>query len=64
MSETSTLPTRIVAILGNKGGTGKTTLAHLLGVGFTSRTFHGQRLNAAVLMTDPSREPVAQPGRR
>ena len=58
------LPSQIIAVLGSKGGTGKTTLAHLLGVGFTGVSYQGEPLNVAVLLTDPSREPVAQPGRR
>jgi chromosome partitioning protein len=57
-------PSRIIAVLGSKGGTGKTTIAHLLGVGFAAVQYQGEPVNAAVLLTDPGREPVAQQGRR
>lgn len=57
-------PSRVIAVLGSKGGTGKTTIAHLLGVGFAAVQYRGEPVKAAVLLTDPRREPVAQQGRR
>lgn len=50
---------QIVCIIGNKGGTGKTTLSHLLcqGLGLL-----GQR--SACVLTDTSREPLSPEGRR
>lgn len=50
---------RIVSLLGNKGGTGKTTLAHMLGQGLG---LLGVR--AVVALTDPTREPLSREGRR
>lgn len=49
----------IVCIIGNKGGTGKTTLSHMVcqGMGLL-----GQR--SACILTDTSREPLAPEGRR
>ena len=50
---------QIVSIIGNKGGTGKTTLSHMLcqGLGLL-----GQR--SACVLTDTSREPLSPDGRR
>jgi chromosome partitioning protein len=50
---------RIICIIGNKGGTGKTTLSHMLcqGLGLL-----GQR--SACVLTDTSREPLSPDGRR
>ena len=49
----------IICIIGNKGGTGKTTLSHMLcqGLGLL-----GQR--SACVLTDTSREPLQPEGRR
>lgn len=49
----------IVCIIGNKGGTGKTTLSHMLcqGLGLL-----GQR--SACILTDTAREPLQPAGRR
>ena len=49
----------IICVIGNKGGTGKTTLSHMLcqGLGLL-----GQR--AACVLTDTSREPLVPTGRR
>ncbi|ATE61015.1 P-loop NTPase family protein [Thauera sinica] len=49
----------IICVIGNKGGTGKTTLSHMLcqGLGLL-----GQR--AACVLTDTSREPLQPAGRR
>ncbi len=49
----------IICVIGNKGGTGKTTLSHMLcqGLGLL-----GQR--AACVLTDTSREPLGPTGRR
>ena len=49
----------IVCVIGNKGGTGKTTLSHMLcqGMGLL-----GQR--AVCVLTDTHREPLAPAGRR
>jgi hypothetical protein len=51
--------TRIICVIGNKGGTGKTTLSHMLcqGLGLL-----GHR--AACVLTDASREPLSPNGRR
>jgi hypothetical protein len=51
--------TEIVCVIGNKGGTGKTTLSHMLcqGLGLL-----GHR--AACVLTDASREPLSPNGRR
>ena len=49
----------IICIIGNKGGTGKTTLSHLLCHGLT---LLGR--SAACVMTDEDREPVLPEGRR
>lgn len=49
----------IICIIGNKGGTGKTTLSHLLS--------HGLNLlgrKAACVLTDEDREPLSPSGRR
>ncbi|WP_235943293.1 nucleotide-binding protein [Zoogloea dura] len=50
---------RIICIIGNKGGTGKTTLSHMLcqGLGLL-----GHR--SACVLTDTSREPLTPDGRR
>ncbi|MDR2261142.1 MAG: hypothetical protein LBE06_09525 [Azoarcus sp.] len=50
---------KIICVIGNKGGTGKTTLAHMLcqGLGLL-----GYR--AACVLTDMSREPLSPNGRR
>ncbi len=50
---------RIICIIGNKGGTGKTPLSHMLcqGLGLL-----GQR--SACILTDTSREPLSPDGRR
>lgn len=49
----------IVCIIGNKGGTGKTTLSHMLaqGLGLLSR-------RAVCVLTDAEREPLDPAGRR
>ncbi|MCX7945612.1 MAG: hypothetical protein N2557_01370 [Hydrogenophilus sp.] len=49
----------LIAIIGNKGGTGKTTLSHLLchGLGLL-----GQK--SACIITDTAREPLTPEGRR
>lgn len=49
----------IVCIIGNKGGTGKTTLSHMLahGLGLLGR-------RAVCVLTDTGREPLAPEGRR
>lgn len=49
----------IICIIGNKGGTGKTTLSHMLaqGLGLLGR-------KSACVLTDTSREPLAHEGRR
>jgi len=49
----------IICVIGNKGGTGKTTLSHMLcqGLGLL-----GQR--SACVLTDTSREPLSPDGRR
>ncbi|GAA5173456.1 hypothetical protein GCM10025771_00800 [Niveibacterium umoris] len=49
----------IISIIGNKGGTGKTTLSHTLSHGFT---LLGRR--TACVMTDEDREPLSPAGRR
>ena len=50
---------KIICVLGNKGGTGKTTLSHMLcqGLGLLGR-------RAACVLTDMSREPLSPAGRR
>lgn len=50
---------QIICIIGNKGGTGKTTLSHMLaqGLGLLGR-------KSACVLTDASREPLAPEGRR
>ncbi|MDD3352232.1 hypothetical protein [Zoogloea sp.] len=50
---------RIICIIGNKGGTGKTTLSHMLCQGFG---LLGQR--SACVLTDTQREPLSPDGRR
>lgn len=50
---------QIISVLGNKGGTGKTTISHLLGQGFG---LLGVR--AVVAVTDPTRDPLGRAGRR
>ncbi len=50
---------QIICIIGNKGGTGKTTLSHMLCQGFG---LLGQR--SACVLTDTSREPLSPDGRR
>lgn len=49
----------IICVIGNKGGTGKTTLSHMLsqGLGLLGR-------RAACVLTDTSREPLSPQGRR
>ena len=49
----------IICIIGNKGGTGKTSLSHMLcqGLGLL-----GQR--SACVLTDTAREPLTPEGRR
>ena len=49
----------IICVIGNKGGTGKTTLSHMLSQGLG---LLGHR--AACVLTDTSREPLAPEGRR
>src|SRR5574343_255866 len=58
LREVSTM-SPIICIIGNKGGTGKTTLSHLLCQGFG---LLGQR--SACVLTDTSREPLSPEGRR
>src|SRR5574337_1185602 len=50
---------QIICIIGNKGGTGKTTLSHMLaqGLGLLGR-------KSACVLTDSTREPLAPDGRR
>lgn len=50
---------QIIGVLGNKGGTGKTTISHMLGHGFG---LLGVR--AAVAVTDATREPLSRADRR
>ena len=50
---------RIICVIGNKGGTGKTTLSHMLCQGFG---LLGQR--SACVLTDSAREPLSPDGRR
>lgn len=50
---------QIIGVLGNKGGTGKTTISHLLGHGFGLLG-----LRAVVAVTDTTREPLSRTGRR
>lgn len=50
---------QIICIIGNKGGTGKTTLSHMLSQGFG---LLGQR--SACVLTDTAREPLSPEGRR
>lgn len=49
----------IICIIGNKGGTGKTTLSHMLaqGLGLLGR-------KSACVLTDTAREPLSPEGRR
>ncbi len=49
----------LLSIIGNKGGTGKTTLSHLLCHGFG---LLGQK--SACILTDTTREPLSPEGRR
>ncbi len=50
---------QIVCIIGNKGGTGKTTVSHMLARGL------GQlRQRSVCVLTDPAREPLDPSGRR
>ena len=49
----------VICIIGNKGGTGKTTLSHMLSQGFG---LLGQR--SACVLTDTPREPLSPDGRR
>ncbi|NMG76190.1 hypothetical protein [Aromatoleum diolicum] len=49
----------IICVIGNKGGTGKTTLSHMLAQGLG---LLGQR--SACVLTDTSREPLSPAGRR
>ena len=50
---------QIICIIGNKGGTGKTTVSHMLSQGFG---LLGQR--SACVLTDTAREPLSPEGRR
>lgn len=50
---------QIICIIGNKGGTGKTTISHMLSQGFG---LLGQR--SACVLTDTAREPLSPEGRR
>jgi len=50
---------QIICVLGNKGGTGKTTISHMLGQGLG---LLGVRTVVAV--TDETREPLSRAGRR
>ena len=50
---------QIISLIGNKGGTGKTTLSHMLGQGLG---LLGVR--TVVALTDPTREPLSREGRR
>ena len=50
---------QIICIIGNKGGTGKTTVSHMLAQGFG---LLGQR--SACVLTDTAREPLSPEGRR
>jgi len=50
---------RIICVIGNKGGTGKTTLSHMLSQGFGLLGYR-----AACVLTDISREPLSPNGRR
>jgi hypothetical protein len=50
---------QIICIIGNKGGTGKTTISHMLAQGFG---LLGQR--SACVLTDTAREPLSPEGRR
>lgn len=49
----------IICVIGNKGGTGKTTLSHMLGQGLG---LSGKR--AVCVLTDAGREPLDPAGRR
>src|SRR5262252_732940 len=50
---------QIISVLGNKGGTGKTTISHMLGYGFGLLG-----LRTVVAVTDATREPLSRVGRR
>ena len=50
---------QIICVLGNKGGTGKTTISHMLGQGLGLLG-----LRTVVAVTDETREPLARAGRR
>jgi len=50
---------QIICVIGNKGGTGKTTLSHMLGHGLA---LLGKRV--VVVLTDPTRQPLLKDGRR
>jgi chromosome partitioning protein len=50
---------QIISVLGNKGGTGKTTISHMLGHGLGLLG-----LPAVVAVTDVTREPLSRVGRR
>ena len=50
---------QIICVLGNKGGTGKTTISHMVGQGLG---LLGVR--AVVAVTDETREPLSRAGRR
>ncbi len=50
---------KIISLIGSKGGTGKTTLSHMLGQGFG---LLGVR--AVVALTDHGRNPLSREGRR
>jgi chromosome partitioning protein len=49
----------IICVIGNKGGTGKTTLSHMLSQGLGLLGYR-----AACVLTDTSREPLTPEGRR
>ena len=50
---------RMIAIIGNKGGTGKTTIAHMLchGLGLLGK-------RSLAILTDAARDPLSREGRR
>ena len=50
---------QIFCVLGNKGGTGKTTISHMLGQGLGLLGFR-----TVVAVTDETREPLSRAGRR
>lgn len=58
-NERNTGMAEIICVIGNKGGTGKTTLSHMLAQGLG---LLGHR--SACVLTDTSREPLTPEGRR